>query len=172
MLGIAGLGVFCLRLKKLHHLAVLWLTCVPAFASDDVAGMWSSQSRTKGGLGSQWVLSKDGQAAYTFGALVDFRYEVKGGRITMALLNSGQVATKEVLVDEFKIEGDTLTTNPNDPNKKQAMKRVGRHYPGRPHRGRMDLPTLRWRPGLYALFTSGCRAVERSLSVITWKISR
>lgn len=38
--------------------------------------------------------------------------------------------TKEVLVDEFKIEGDTFTTNPNDPNKKQVMKRVGRQYPG------------------------------------------
>jgi hypothetical protein len=110
--------------------ALLWLICSPSYASDDVAGMWSSQSRTKGGLGAQWVLSNDGKATYTFGALVDFRYEVKGNQITMTLLDSGQVATKEVLVDEFKIEGDTLTINPNDPNKKQAMKRVGRQYPG------------------------------------------
>lgn len=110
--------------------ALLWLICSTSYASDDIAGMWSSQSRTKGGLGSQWVLSNDGEATYTFGALVDFRYEVKGNKITMTLLDSGQVVTKEVSVDEFKIEGDTLTINPNDPNKKQAMKRVGQQYPG------------------------------------------
>lgn len=75
------------------------------------------------------VLSADGTVTYTFGALVDFKYEVKGNKITTTLLHSGQTVPGEVSVQEFNIEGDTLIIDPNDPEKKQVMKRVGKQYP-------------------------------------------
>jgi hypothetical protein len=102
----------------------------PVFADGDVVGIWSSAARTKGGLGPQLVLAQDGNAIHTFGALVDFRYEIQGNQITMTLLGSDRSLTKEVSVDEFAIDGDMLTLNPQSPERKQVMKRAGRPYPG------------------------------------------
>ena len=101
-------------------------------ADDGVAGIWSSASRTKGGLGSQWIFLKDGNVTYTFGALVDFKYEVIGNRIKTTFLASDQSVTNEVSVEEFSIDGDTLTTNPHSPDRKQVMKRSGGSNTGVP----------------------------------------
>lgn len=127
---IQVLGIVYVTTRKLLVIlsGLIWFISSSSSASDNISGMWSSQSRTKGGLGSQWTLAVDGNATYTFGALVDFSYVVKGNRVTMTLLDSGLV-TKNVSVDEYKVEGDTLTINPNDSNKKQIMKRIGRQYP-------------------------------------------
>ena len=102
----------------------------PAFRDDEVVGIWSSASRTKGGLGSQWVFTKDGSATYTFGALVDFKYDIKGNHTTMTLLGPDQSVTKEVWLEEFSIDGAILTVNPRTPAGKQVMKRAGETYPG------------------------------------------
>src|SRR5438874_10649983 len=91
----------------------------PALADDSVVGIWSQVSRTKGGLGSQWVFTKEGTCTYTFGALVDFKYEIEGNRLKMTLLQSG---ANEVSTEEILIEGDTLTENPKTPERKQVMK--------------------------------------------------
>jgi len=104
------------------------LTSSPAAADDDVVGMWSSSARTKGGLGPQWVFTKDGNVTSTFGALVDFKYEVKGNSIKMTLLAPDGAVTKEVSTQEFSIDGDTLTENPRTPDRKQVMKRTGKPY--------------------------------------------
>lgn len=104
------------------------LTSSPAVADDDVVGMWSSSSRTKGGLGPQWVFTKDGNVTSTFGALVDFKYEVKGNSIKMMLLAPDGSVTKEVSTQEFSIDGDTLTENPRTPDRKQVMKRTSKPY--------------------------------------------
>lgn len=104
------------------------LSSSPAMAGDDVVGMWSSSSRTKGGLGPQWIFTKDGNVSNTFGALVDFKYEVKGSQITMALLAPDGSVANEVMAQEFSINGDTLTENPQTPDRKQIMKRIGKPY--------------------------------------------
>jgi hypothetical protein len=85
----------------------------PAVAGDDVVGMWSSSSRTKGGLGSQRTFTEDGNVTNTFGALVDFKYEVNGSQVTMALLAPDGSVKKEIVTQEFLINGDTLTENPH-----------------------------------------------------------
>lgn len=104
------------------------LSSSPAIARDDVVGMWSSSSRTKGGLGPQWAFTKNGNVTSTFGALVDFKYEVDGSQIKMVLLAPDGSVTKETVTQEFSINGDTLTENPQTPDRKQIMKRVGKPY--------------------------------------------
>ena len=101
-----------------------------AVADDDVVGMWSSSSRTKGGLGPQWIFADDGHVTQTFGALVDFRYEINGTKIKMTLLGPDRSETKEVSTQEVSIDGDTLTENPRTPDRKQIMKRTGKPYKG------------------------------------------
>ncbi len=102
------------------------LSVCPAVADDGLVGMWSSSSRTKGGLAPQWIFSKDGNATHTFGALVDFKYEVNGSQIKQVLLGPDGAETKEASVSEFMIDGNTLTMNPRTPDRKQVMKRVGK----------------------------------------------
>lgn len=109
-------------------LTCLTLSSSPVIAGDDIAGMWSSSSRTKGGLGPQWVFTKDGNVTNTFGALVDFKYQVNGSQIRMLLLVPDGSVTKEAVTQEFSINGDTLTENPQSPDRKQIMKRIGKPY--------------------------------------------
>lgn len=104
------------------------LNTFSAVADDGVAGIWSSSSRTKGSLGAQWIFTMDGKVTHTFGALVDFKYEVNGSQIKMTLLAPDRVVTKEVATQEFSIDGDTLTENPRTPDRQQIMKRTGKPY--------------------------------------------
>jgi hypothetical protein len=114
--------------NRIIYLSLIALAVsAPAFADDGVVGIWSSVSRTIGGLGHQWVFSKKGTCTYTFGAVVDFKYEVKEDRVKMTLL---QPNTNEVSTDKFLLEGDTLTLNPKTPERKQVMKRSGKSYEG------------------------------------------
>lgn len=100
-----------------------------ASTAEEIIGMWSATARSKGGLGSQWVLAQDGKATLVFGALVSFRYELTGNRIKMTLLESGR-PTAEVSEEEFVIANDVLTVNPRHMDRKQIMKRVGKPIPG------------------------------------------
>jgi hypothetical protein len=109
--------------------ALVWVFPFPAYAEDSVVGIWSSTARTKGGLGSQWVFTKEGKVTHTFGALVDFKYEIKGNRIKTTFQDTDQ-AINEVTEDEFTLGGETLTLNPRTPDRKQVMKRAGK-----PHKG-------------------------------------
>lgn len=112
---------------------VLCLSCLallstfPAVADDDVVGIWSSSTRTKGGLGPQWIFSKDGNVTHTFGALVDFKYGINGSQIKMTLLAPDRSVTKEASTQEFSIDGDTLTENPRIPDRKQIISAPANH---------------------------------------------
>jgi hypothetical protein len=121
-------------MNKLRRVALLTCFAIfyapPSIADDGIVGIWSSSSRSKGGLGPQWIFSKDGIATHTFGALVDFKYEVNGSQIKMVLLDPNHSATKEVSVSEFSIDGDSLTVNPREPDRKKVMKRVGKENKG------------------------------------------
>ncbi len=99
-----------------------------ASTAEDVAGIWSAQVRSKGGLGFQWVF-RDGEAAMTFGALVDFKYTLEGNRITMT--NTFDPAGRgDAIIEEFVIEGDTMTqTQPGMPGAEKSLQRTSAPYP-------------------------------------------
>ncbi|MCU1376709.1 MAG: hypothetical protein JWO68_3995 [Actinomycetia bacterium] len=107
---------------------VVFIGIIAAFAAaanESVDGMWSSASRTKGGLGSQWVFETDGTVAYTFGALVDFKYEINGRQLRMTLVGLDAGRTPEVSVQSFSMDGDSLILSPEKPDQRQVMKRLG-----------------------------------------------
>lgn len=110
-------------------LAALCLLCVvagPARADDSPVGIWSAAARSNGGLGAQWTFAADGKATHGFGALVDLRYVIEGNRITMTLQDRDGNAQEKPTVDEFSIDGDTLTLNPGTPAR--VMQRVGKPH--------------------------------------------
>lgn len=109
--------------------ALIWIFPSDVFAEDSVVGIWSSLARTKGGLGSQWVFTKEGKVTHTFGALVDFKYEIKGNRIKTTL-HIPDESKDEVVEDEFILAGETLTLNPKVPDRKQVMKRLAKPHSG------------------------------------------
>ena len=116
-----------------------------ALAATEVEGIWSSITRSKGGLGSQWTFTRDGHATYTFGAVVDFRYKTTESQIAMTPMQPGG-ATEAESSSEFSIDGDNLTLNPRDTERRQVMRRVSaapdkssligewtyKHYTGEP----------------------------------------
>jgi hypothetical protein len=105
-------------------LAVLWSGAVPAAAADDLAGVWSAQVRTRGGLGAQMTFTAAGQVTSTFGALVDFKYEIEDNRIKMTSANPAEPTPSGPMVQEFTIEGDQMTLTRTGAQS-QVMTRVG-----------------------------------------------
>ena len=105
-------------------LALLCLQAAFACAAD-LDGTWASDSRTKGWLGSQWEFGPRGDATYTFGALVDFRYETKPGGIKFTLLTTDGTQPPPSDFQPYTLEGDTVTLDPDSPQKRQVMTRVG-----------------------------------------------
>jgi hypothetical protein len=96
-----------------------------AAAADRLTGMWSAQTRTKGGLGAQWVFAANGEVTMTFGALVDFSYTIAGNRITMTS-DKDPASHKDPLVEEFVITGDTMTqTRVGSADSRKVLQRVG-----------------------------------------------
>lgn len=107
---------------------LLSFVTLPAFA-DDIVGMWSSVSREPGGLGAQWTFSQNGDVIHTFGVLTDFKYEVNGTQLKLAQLHPDQSPMEAASIQDFSIEGDTLTISPRSPDQK-IMKRVGKRFRG------------------------------------------
>ena len=93
-------------------------------------GRWSSLARTKGGLGSQWKFTEDGETTYSFGALVDFKYEVDGNQIKMIALNPDLKPKGEMQISKFLIDDKTLTLEPNSSVGRQVMTRSGAPHTG------------------------------------------
>jgi hypothetical protein len=73
------------KLKSILLLLFAIGTSAPACADESISGLWSSVARTKGGLGRQWQFNADGNATATFGAVVDFHYEVQGDKLRKRL---------------------------------------------------------------------------------------
>jgi hypothetical protein len=105
-------------------LALMVAVTSTAAAADRLTGMWSAQTRTKGGLGAQWVFSANGEVTMTFGALVDFTYTIAGTRITMTS-DKDPASRKDPLVEEFVIAGDTMTqTRVGSADSRKVLQRV------------------------------------------------
>jgi hypothetical protein len=86
-----------------------------------VTGLWSAVVRTRGGLGGQIDFTAT-EATSTFGALVDFRYEISGSLLRLTSVEPG--SQSPAMSQEFKIEGDKLTLTLAD-GSLQVMTRVG-----------------------------------------------
>jgi hypothetical protein len=111
--------------RALLALGLLWLGGVRAIAAPaaiDVTGLWSAAVRTRGGLGAQMTFTET-EATSTFGALVDFKYEISGNLIKMTSMEPRDPQNAE-MTQEFKIEGDTMTVTFGN-GASQIMTRVG-----------------------------------------------
>ena len=91
----------------------------PAYSQDEIIGIWSASNRTKGGLGSQWTFFRNGNVSLTFGALVDFKYEIQNNYILM------HMSKDKIVKEEFTISGDTLTIKSEEYKEPKVMKRAG-----------------------------------------------
>jgi hypothetical protein len=115
-----------MQLAKLIVVTSLLCAHSACAADGEIIGTWASVARTKGGLGSQWVFGPSGVAAYTFGAVVDFRYETKGRELKLTLESSEGSPAPEPSVQEFSVQGDTLTISPDNAEQRQVMSRTGK----------------------------------------------
>lgn len=115
-------------MKSVALLFAASLTAYSAIAAPDIAGLWSADERTKGGLGSQWLFSGDGHVTMSFGAIVDFTYRVEGNRLITTFSQPGEAP--EETTAEFVVGGDVLTLNPNDPETRRRMTRMGQAVGG------------------------------------------
>jgi hypothetical protein len=101
----------------------------PILGDDDLLGIWSAQARTKGGLGAQFTFVRGGEVIFTFGALVDFKYEINGNRV---ITTSGEPDKAEQSTEVFAIDSNTLQLTsaiPQGPSVTRALTRVGDPYP-------------------------------------------
>ena len=101
----------------------------PIIGDNDLLGIWSAQARTKGGLGAQFTFVRGGEVVATFGALVDFKYEINGNRL---ITTSDEPGKAEQSTEVFAIEGNTLQLTiaiPQGPSVTRALTRVGDPYP-------------------------------------------
>jgi hypothetical protein len=116
--------------RALVAFGLLWLGGVRASAATapDVIGLWSAAVRTHGGLGAQMAFTAT-EVTATFGALVDFTYEIDGTRLKMASMDAREPKPQEVIAQEFKIDDDKLTLTPEG-KVAQVMTRVGLPHPG------------------------------------------
>jgi hypothetical protein len=121
-----------MQFAKLVLVASLLCSHGVSAAAGEIIGIWASVARTKGGLGSQWVFGPAGVATYTFGAIVDFHYETKGSELKLTLDSPDGSPPPETSVQEFSIQGDTLTVNPNNAEQRQVMSRMGKAVANRP----------------------------------------
>ncbi len=113
-------------MKKISFIIVvfLFLPVTVCWPNDDLAGIWSATIRTKGGLGGQWIFSKDGKASYIFGALVDFFYEIKNDQIRIDI-NSDKKHEK-VPFQRFEIKDKRLIFfSGKSSTPSQIMERIG-----------------------------------------------
>lgn len=96
---------------------------------NQIVGKWAADSRTKGGLGAMLIFADDGAVTSTFGALVDFKYQVEGQTIKMTFAESAKQTT-----EPYAIVGGKLIAYPAeaDPTKRQERTRVGTAKPGVP----------------------------------------
>ena len=92
-----------------------------------LAGKWTADVRSKGGLGATLIFTDKGGVTSTFGALVDFSYKVEGQMIKMSFPDNPQQAA-----EPYAFEGDKLVIYPADSQKRQVRTRVGAAQDGAP----------------------------------------
>jgi hypothetical protein len=115
-------------MKRMLWSVLLPLSIVMAGTNESqIVGKWAADSRTKGGLGAMLIFSEDGTVTSTFGAIVDFKYEVEGNTIKMTFKDSPDQDT-----ESYEIVDDRLITNPSDPKKREEKTRIGVAKRGEP----------------------------------------
>ena len=79
--------------------------------SDRSTGMWLSESRSGGGLGSWIDLRPDGTAQFGFGAVVEGTYRFEGTSLSIKVRDSDREQHSEM-----RIDGDTAIRRQTPPN--------------------------------------------------------
>lgn len=102
---------------------VFALSCVCVFpgmsvAQDTPIGEWVPVSTSRGGLGGTRAYDTNGVVSVSFGAVLNLKYTVDGGRLILTEENSPLPS------QAFKIEGDTLTITEPNSQKEQRLTRV------------------------------------------------
>ena len=110
-----------INMKLVTSLLICLLNILPepSLSAENITGIWSATERTKGGLGSQWTFFENGIISLTFGALVDFKYEIEDNFILMHMAGDKEIK------EEFNISGDTLTIKSENSPETQIMKWAG-----------------------------------------------
>jgi hypothetical protein len=98
-----------------------WPLCKLSLADETsgIVGKWAAVARTKGGLGARYYFQENGVVLSSFGALVDFDYQIEDKVIKMSLKGEKE----QVDSTPFEIVEDKLILNPADPDKRQEMTR-------------------------------------------------
>jgi hypothetical protein len=100
---------------------------VAATMPEEWVGIWSAQERTKGGLGAQFVFNPSGEVIHTFGALVDFSYELDADRLVTIMVEASQTTRT---IEAITIEGDKLTLTPTSgQGAARVFSRIGQAHP-------------------------------------------
>jgi hypothetical protein len=97
----------------------------PSTLQSSLIGTWAADARTKGGLGAALLFADDQSVTSTFGALVDFSYELRDGVLRTTFTDEkGNPSTTSRVV---RLAGDTLEleSDDSDPAKRVNMARVG-----------------------------------------------
>ena len=108
-----------INMKTIALLIICLIYPNSAYSAENITGIWSATNRTKGGLGSQWTFFESGDVSLTFGALVDYKYEINNKFILM-YMDEGKIAK-----EEFLISGDTLTIKSEESQEPKVMKWAG-----------------------------------------------
>jgi len=130
-----------MKARLLILFSALLLTISPQclYANDNpLIGEWVSASRSKGGLGGSKYFREDGTVIVTFGALVDFKYEITGNILSLYDDNGELLSEQEfkfsgsdLVFTEIKTgKGQKLTRVEGDPQPNIIGKWVGDHYTG------------------------------------------
>lgn len=107
-------------LSQLVISVLLW----QSHGSPQLVGRWDSEGRSRGGIGTTLTLSEDGKCSKTTGAMVDGRWTLAAGQLTIVLTDDGK-PDKQVI--SVTITGDTMTQLTD--GERRNLKRV--NPPGR-----------------------------------------
>ena len=76
------------QMKRIITIAFLGISIIGLLSGfswvseSQIVGKWASDARSKGGLGARYNFTKDGVVMSSFGALVDFDYQIEGQTLT------------------------------------------------------------------------------------------
>lgn len=114
-----------MKIKWLFSVAFLSFCATCLAEQNIIVGKWAADSRSKGGLGALYVFSENGIATYSFGALVDFDYQVNNNTLKYTFKNPDTGQSESEPAEAFFLTPTQLIINPSDPQKKTVMTRVG-----------------------------------------------
>ena len=91
-----------------------------SLSSEQLVGRWDAEQRSRGGLGTILTLSEGGKCTTTIAAMVDGRWTLAAGQLTIIWLNDNGKSDTQVI--PVTITGDTMTQLIED--ERRVLKRV------------------------------------------------